>query len=525
MKKSIIDIIKNFNTTPFLFIGAGLTRRYYDLPDWRSLLEIFAKKVDNDEFAYNKYELKAKSIPFKTELYPKVAELIEKDFNDKWFSDPSIRTLDDKYLSFIMTESISPFKVEIATYIKNNSTLLDKYINEAEKFRKISKKSLSGIITTNYDLFLEENTDNYNSYIGQEELLFSNTQGIAEIYKIHGCITNPKSIVINENDYIDFEKKSPYLASKLMTIFVEYPIIFMGYSLSDSNVRRILKSIIDCLSEEKLKILEDRFIFVEYKTDSNDVNISSHSISIDDKTINMTKISLKDFSILYDALENKKNKIPAKILRTFKDEFYRFTLTNEPTSKIRVGKFDDSRIEDDDLILAFGRASEYGLVGLKGLETDYWYKEILIDSFDFSADEMLEIAYPILLKKSQKIPFLKFLFYSEKDFFEYRQKAKKMSFDKDIINKTILKHRSGADIPKRNILGIWNNIEFPLEKKTRLMSYLLESEINVDDLENVLKCIYDNNNNIFSADELKKAGSNIRLLTRIFDFLKYKDSI
>lgn len=65
-------------------------------------------------------------------------------------------------------------------------------------------------------------------YVGQSQLIFSAIQGIAEIYKIHGSVEVPESIVINEEDYVEFERKSTYLAAKLMTIFMEYPIIFMG---------------------------------------------------------------------------------------------------------------------------------------------------------------------------------------------------------------------------------------------------------------------------------------------------------
>ncbi len=149
-------------------------------------------------------------------------------------------------------------------YIKENSHIVSDYESEIKNFHNLSKKSLSGVITTNYDSFLENTLDEYKAYVGQEELIFSSIQGIAEIYKIHGSVENPDSIVINSTDYNVFDEKSPYLAAKLMTIFMEYPVVFLGYSLNDSNVQKIIKSIVDCLSPENLSKLQERFIFVEY---------------------------------------------------------------------------------------------------------------------------------------------------------------------------------------------------------------------------------------------------------------------
>lgn len=61
---------------------------------------------------------------------------------------------------------------------------------------------------------------------------------MGEIYKIHGSCNNSESIVITENDYSVYNKRNAYLSAKLLTIFLEHPIIFLGYSLNDSNIKK-----------------------------------------------------------------------------------------------------------------------------------------------------------------------------------------------------------------------------------------------------------------------------------------------
>ncbi|MDL0414305.1 hypothetical protein QQP00_03240, partial [Clostridioides difficile] len=128
--------------------------------------------------------------------------------------------------------------------------------------------------------------------------------------------------------------------------------------------------------------------------------------------ITMTKIKLEDFNLLYEALSEKKSKLPVRILRMFKQEFYDFTITNKPTAKIRVGSVDDTRIKDEDLVLAVGKASDFGLKGLKGLSFDEWYRDIVMNDLEFSSDELLEYAYPSLIKQYNKLPLNKHLFNS-----------------------------------------------------------------------------------------------------------------
>ena len=157
-------------------------------------------------------------------ILPLTATLIQDAYDAAWYSNANIRTLDEHGLEAV-ERGASPFKMEVAEFLKNSSNPIDKYGEEIQKLKNLSKKNLSGVITTNYDLFFENTFADYKTFVGQDNLCFSAIQGIAEIYKIHGSISEPESIVINDADYRVFKEKGKYLASKLMTIFMEYPII------------------------------------------------------------------------------------------------------------------------------------------------------------------------------------------------------------------------------------------------------------------------------------------------------------
>jgi len=140
----------------------------------------------------------------------------------------------------VTQENCSPFKAEIASYIDLNSKLNLAYKDEIDILKSMTARNIAGFITTNYDNFLNIIAPDYITFVGQEELLFNSIQNIAEIYKIHGSISNPDSIIITSSDYDKFNRKASYLTAKLLTIFLENPIIFIGYSISDKNIRNII---------------------------------------------------------------------------------------------------------------------------------------------------------------------------------------------------------------------------------------------------------------------------------------------
>lgn len=451
-------------------------------------------------------------------IMPKIAELIQQDFDAKWFSDPAIRTVKAPMLDAIR-HGLSPFKAELAAFIEEQSVLNNDYAEEINKLSEISKKSISGVITTNYDLFLENHFHGYAKYVGQKELIFSTIQGIAEIYKIHGSLEVPDSIVINEQDYLQFQENSSYLAAKLMTIFMEYPIIFLGYSISDNNILSIIKSIVNCLDRPQVELLEHRFIFVEYDPGITDIRITPYTIMIDGKPLTMSKIVLKDFLPLYSALENKRAKLPVRILRHFKQELYNYTLTNAPTASLRVAAIDDTRINDEDLVLAIGKVSELGLKGLSGIDSNEWYRNIILDNLEFSSDELLEYAFPKLMRQnSGRLPIHKYLSSATKSFPECQRLAKEQTFD-TIISKTIRKNRKCLG-NLSSVRQIWEQEQRSLERATRLISHLTEEQIDISELEAVLKQLFENDINILQTVDAN-TRTNIRRLIMIYDYLKW----
>ncbi|HFM5027939.1 TPA: SIR2 family protein, partial [Escherichia coli] len=115
-----------------------------------------------------------------------------------------------------------------------------------------AKANIDGIITTNWDVFLETLFPKFTTFIGQDGLITGRSHGIAEIYKIHGCCTEPNSLILTSSDYDKYRKKNPYLSSKLLTMFIERPVIFLGYSLTDEHIAEILEDIVSCFPDASL---------------------------------------------------------------------------------------------------------------------------------------------------------------------------------------------------------------------------------------------------------------------------------
>ena len=263
IKEELKEIFLNAHAGPFLFVGSGFSRRYLGLEDWNGLLSKFC----NGLRPYEYYLSKANG------NLPAVANLMSEDFNEYWWSSDAYEGSRNKNQGKVK-DITSALRIEICEYLKSVSVGKYKESDYSDELDLISQLNVDGIITTNWDQLLEELFPDYKVYIGQKELLFSNPQSIGEIYKIHGCSSRSKSLVLNDEDYSEFNERNAYLAAKLITIFVEHPVLFIGYSVSDENIASLLLSVSKCIGESAGEQLKNNLIFVQRLRDNEKEGVS-----------------------------------------------------------------------------------------------------------------------------------------------------------------------------------------------------------------------------------------------------------
>lgn len=517
LKEDLIKHFHKFNTAPFLFIGSGFSRRYIELETWGELLAKTIEEIEVDK-PYEYYQSLTKSDD------AQIASLISKELHERWWSEKKFEASRKEFKSEAAKSEQAPLKYEIAKYIKGKDiTNNQEYIDEIEILKKIN---VDGIITTNWDTFLETIFPDFKKYVGQSELLFADSLNIGEIYKIHGCVTNPNSLVLTSEDYEAFKIKNPYLAAKLLTIFVEHPIIFLGYSLHDSNVIEILTSIVNCLNSENIDKLKDRLVFVKRIKDNSEPRISDSTILLTDKRIQIPikEIKLNSFIPLYEVLGSLKKRLPVKVLRRMKGMVYEFVKTNEPTEKILVSETITKPEDADNIEYYFGIGikSQLSMYGYKGVGALELMEDLVFDDKNLNSSAVLETILPDVLKSAKYVPVFKYLrksnnlsedgkLLSSVDVpdklrnlinecrVESFYPARNYSNKKDLIQKN---HSSIKSIQRSNDL-IHTIYYIPLLK---------QENINSSDLKSFLISNW--------SDELIK-NTSFRKLICLYDFLKY----
>lgn len=282
---------------PILFAGTGISRRYINAPDWKGLLDILIKDNPNIKYPLG-YYLQATS-----DLSEVASKIIEDYFNYAWENKDKNLYPEELYQypdkSIFLKYTISK---KIDAYINGFNIDNNQY---KEELALLSKLRPHAVITTNYDTLLEKIFNGkYKPIIGQQVIKKSEVNKIGQIFKIHGCVTKPEEIVISKEDYFNFKKKQKYLSAKLLTYFIEHPIIFIGYSLSDENIIGILSDISDMISVEDNLVENIWLIDWSKELVGDDIKPPSEKVINlgDNKTIRINYILVNDYVELFKTL-------------------------------------------------------------------------------------------------------------------------------------------------------------------------------------------------------------------------------
>ncbi|WP_082698583.1 SIR2 family protein [Mycobacterium sp. GA-2829] len=387
------ELLTKSRAMPVMFVGSGLSRRYIGSPDWDGLLEHFADLAGKN-FAY--YRGRAGGDR------PKAASMIAEDFYDIWWnSDDYAQSRTDS--AHLVSDTADPLKIEICKHI-GSLGVLDRPEVDTE-LDELSKIHCHAIITTNWDEILDDAFPEMEVYVGQNDVLFSSTQTVGEIYKIHGSITDPRSLVFTEADYERYWDANPYLIAKILTLFVENPIIFIGYSLGDPHIQRLLGNLVTCLSEGQLDRLNERFIFVGRPDERRREGLSRSSITVQSHTFGVNELGLHDYGDLYRILSELPQHFPYRLLRQLRESVFQLAYGVETSDRIHVLDFDaDTDVDQVEVVIGVGTMARIGLKGYSSLTRVDLFNDMLAYRTDHDADQLLSSGLKTIFKSAKFAP-------------------------------------------------------------------------------------------------------------------------
>lgn len=196
------------NKKVLLFVGSGISCSV-GLPSWNQLIAKLADKLGIDK---DLYEMLGDSLSL-AEYY----EICQKELHP----------------------TAIPAEL-ICEYIKEEEAKETSNITSASVLKQIVDLDCPIIYTTNYDHCLErayaEQKKPYKAICDVKDMALVH-EGDTQIIKLHGDYDHPQNIVFSESSYFDRLDFDSPLDIKLRADMLGRSILFIGYSLSDVNIR------------------------------------------------------------------------------------------------------------------------------------------------------------------------------------------------------------------------------------------------------------------------------------------------
>ena len=496
----ISTFISNFKNHPVLFVGTGMSLRYLENSyTWDGLLEHISHELFENDERY--LDIKANHLCNGEYRYDEIATDIERIFNEELGKDRNgkFKHINDMFYDQMKNGiQLSRFKIyisEIFSEIKINPEKNDE-IAELKKIRK----DIGSVITTNYDKLIETLFE-FNPLI-ENDILLSNPYG--SVYKIHGCVDAPDKIIITQNDYNLFNRRYELIRAQLLSLFIHNPIIFIGYSIGDENIRNILKTIFDYVSSdsELAKKIQANFLLIEYEADSDSTEVFEHDITINSHTtIRVNKIKTDNFIAIYHALSELQLPISAMDVRKVQSIVKQIYEGGE--IKVRITN-DIDDLDNSSKVLAIGNIHTINYVYQN-------VNDMISNYFNIIEEENVQVLNLVDKQKIQENQYFPIFGFSK--------------INSSIQNEKILKQNQKNKL-KRLVQGMNNACKtkfdaieeiFSTENVVKsnqincLVYSILTGAISLDEAENYLK------------QRTDKKTTDYRKVLCAFDYMKYKD--
>ena len=330
--ENISKCIAELGCQPIIFAGAGLSRRYISGLSWIELLQQVAAlnpEVEKDIAYYlqkhgNLLEVGEQLIPaFHSWAWGKG----KSNFDPTLFA-PDAQPKDFlKYFvaQFIIKDMPNDLTKPMPAPLKKEVSLLQ-------------STHPHSIITTNYDNLCELIFPDYAIIVGQK-IIRSPGLSVGEIFKVHGCTSDYKEIVLTTSDYESWKQRKKYLSAKLLTYFLEHPLLIVGYGAQDPNVLSILRDIDEILASPGS--LVPNIFYVIYDEDISEKSNPPSDMLIDlgdGASMRVNALYANDFSWIYSAFaanESLENVSP-KVLRALLARTYDLVRHDIPRMGVQV---------------------------------------------------------------------------------------------------------------------------------------------------------------------------------------------